>query len=115
MLSEASQDHDAAPETAVTDLKYRKENHVKEIGIECPVCLSAFMDGEEVKQLSACKHSFHSTCIDLWLSNHSNCPICRATVVVNKGPNSSSGPNFSSGSGRDADLQQGLPDASNLV
>ncbi|QCE11653.1 RING-H2 finger protein ATL33-like [Vigna unguiculata] len=63
-------------------VKYRKEEHSKEIGGECPVCLSVFADGEEVRQLSACKHSFHASCINLWLSNHSNCPICRATIAV---------------------------------
>ncbi|RZB52486.1 Leucine-rich repeat extensin-like protein 4 [Glycine soja] len=67
---------------ADTEVKYRKEAHAKEIGGECPVCLSVFANGEEVRQLSACKHSFHASCIDLWLSNHSNCPICRATIAV---------------------------------
>ncbi|KAJ7961460.1 RING-H2 finger protein ATL33 [Quillaja saponaria] len=94
---------------AVSDLKYQKETHVKNIGTECPVCLSVFADGEEVRQLSGCKHSFHASCIDLWLSNHSNCPICRATIA-----SSSKRPNTSV-SARDNDIQQGLPDANNLV
>ncbi|XP_020238729.1 RING-H2 finger protein ATL33-like [Cajanus cajan] len=72
----------ATAATADTGVKYRKETHGKEIGGECPVCLSAFADGEEVRQLSACKHSFHASCIDMWLSKHSNCPICRAVIVV---------------------------------
>ncbi|KAK7255872.1 hypothetical protein RIF29_29297 [Crotalaria pallida] len=98
----------------VTDVKYRKEAHVKEIGGECPVCLSVFADGEEVRQLSACKHSFHTSCIDMWLTNHSNCPICRANIataaVKDSGSNSTAAaPN------RDGDLQQGQRDASGLV
>ncbi|KAJ0087698.1 hypothetical protein Patl1_31929 [Pistacia atlantica] len=94
----------------VTGVKYQKETHVKDIGTECPVCLSVFTDGEEIKQLSACKHSFHASCIDMWLKSHSNCPICRASVPV-KRPN---GGTASSGRDRD-DLQQGLPDAGSLV
>ncbi|KAL2336675.1 hypothetical protein Fmac_011121 [Flemingia macrophylla] len=92
---------------ADTGLKYRKEAHAKEIGGECPVCLSAFADGEEVRQLSACKHSFHASCIDMWLSNHSNCPICRATIASAA----------AAASKRDGDLHQSRRerDASNLV
>ncbi|KAE8692845.1 ethylene receptor 2-like [Hibiscus syriacus] len=96
----------------VLGLKYKKETHSKEIGNECPVCLSVFADGEEIKQLSECKHSFHTTCIDLWLNNHDNCPICRAPVAV-KRPGNNRMP--SSGPARDSDHHQGLPDAATLV
>ncbi|XVE61862.1 hypothetical protein DITRI_Ditri06bG0073100 [Diplodiscus trichospermus] len=96
----------------VTGLKYQKEAHSKDIGIECPVCLSVFADGEEVKQLSVCKHSFHAICIDLWLNNHNNCPICRASVAVKRQNNRGTA---SSGSARDSELHQGLPDAASLV
>ncbi|CAL0302732.1 unnamed protein product [Lupinus luteus] len=76
---------------------------VKKIGGECPVCLSVFADGEEIRQLSACKHSFHASCIDMWLSNHSNCPICRANIAAaakRSGSNSAAAPNT------DSDRQQ---------
>ena len=96
----------------ISVVKYQKESHSKDIGSECPVCLSVFADGEEVRQLSGCKHSFHVTCIDLWLNNHNNCPICRASVAV-KRPNNNG--TASSGSARESDLRQGLPDAASLV
>ncbi|KAK7395330.1 hypothetical protein VNO78_15881 [Psophocarpus tetragonolobus] len=79
-------------------LKFEREAHAKEIGGECPVCLSAFVDGEEVRQLSACKHSFHAFCIDLWLSNHSNCPICRATIPAAANTTKSPGSNLNGAS-----------------
>lgn len=44
---------------------------------ECAVCLSVLEDGEHVRLLPNCKHSFHVSCIDTWLSSHSTCPICR--------------------------------------
>lgn len=97
-------------------VKYQKESHVKEIGSECPVCLSVFADGEEVRQLSACKHAFHATCIDLWLSNHSNCPICRAVVAVKKPNETAAVAAAPPPRRRDRDdFHQGLPDAANLV
>ncbi|CAL9002518.1 unnamed protein product [Prunus brigantina] len=97
----------------ISDVKYQKQTHVKEIGTECPVCLSVFADGEEVRQLSVCKHSFHALCINMWLKDHSNCPICRAYIAVDR----SSGNNrTASGAARDRDdQQQGLPDASSMV
>lgn len=89
----------------VSDVKtYEKDTLVKDVDSECPVCLSVFAEGEEVKQLSSCKHSFHATCIALWLDSHSNCPVCRASIV--KRPN---------GTAPSRDEEQGLPDASSLV
>ncbi|KAG8649305.1 RING-H2 finger protein ATL33 [Manihot esculenta] len=101
----------------VSDVKYLKETHVKDIGSECPVCLSVFADGEEVKQLSVCKHSFHASCINMWLNSHSNCPVCRASVPVKRSNNgtSTSTATAVSSSSRANDLHQGLPDATSLV
>ncbi|KAK7289844.1 hypothetical protein RIF29_03814 [Crotalaria pallida] len=50
--------------------------------LECVICLSAFEDGEMGKCLPKCGHGFHVECIDMWLTSHSNCPICRAPIVV---------------------------------
>lgn len=69
----------AAPDSGV---KFKKDTHSKEIGNECTVCLSVFADGEEIRRLSACQHAFHASCIETWLKDHPNCPICRADVAV---------------------------------
>ncbi|KAK8535378.1 hypothetical protein V6N13_081517 [Hibiscus sabdariffa] len=53
---------------------------------ECAVCLSVFEDGDEVRQLQRCKHSFHAPCIDMWLCSHSDCPLCRASVDTSPPP-----------------------------
>ncbi|KAE9615138.1 putative transcription factor C2H2 family [Lupinus albus] len=50
--------------------------------LECVICLSGFEEGEIGRSLSKCGHTFHLECIDMWLSSHCNCPICRATIVV---------------------------------
>lgn len=60
--------------------KYKKEQAAGADG-ECSVCLMPFAEGEEVRQLPKCKHSFHAPCIDMWLYSHSNCPMCRADVL----------------------------------
>lgn len=47
---------------------------------ECSVCLSVYEEGEDVRKLPRCKHSFHAVCIDMWLYSHFDCPICRTSV-----------------------------------
>ncbi|XP_059637071.1 RING-H2 finger protein ATL52-like [Cornus florida] len=65
----------------VSSFRYKKEG-VAQGGYEyeCPVCLCAFEEGEEVSQLPRCKHSFHAACIDMWLFSHLDCPLCRSPV-----------------------------------
>lgn len=58
--------------------KYRKD---QAYDTDCSVCLTGFTEGEEVRQLPGCRHSFHAPCIDMWLYSHSSCPLCRATVA----------------------------------
>lgn len=50
-------------------------------GSDCAVCLSDLEAGEEARLLPNCKHRFHVECIDKWLGNQSNCPICRTEVA----------------------------------
>ncbi|KAJ0027505.1 hypothetical protein Pint_35475 [Pistacia integerrima] len=58
-------------------LKYSKECNEE----TCCVCLCEFKDGEQIRVLPECLHLFHVVCIDMWLSSHSNCPLCRADTV----------------------------------
>ena len=64
----------------VSSFKCSKEEPAA--GYECAVCLSVFEEGEDVRKLPKCKHSFHAPCIDMWLYSHSDCPLCRATVEL---------------------------------
>ncbi|KAH0451757.1 hypothetical protein IEQ34_019056 [Dendrobium chrysotoxum] len=48
---------------------------------ECPICLVEFIEGEKVRALPSCNHIFHVRCIDIWLSSHPSCPICRHSLL----------------------------------
>lgn len=48
---------------------------------ECPICLVEFMEGEKLRVLPKCKHSFHMDCVDKWLTSHSSCPTCRHSLL----------------------------------
>lgn len=65
----------------ITVCKYRKGDGLIE-GTDCAVCLSEFQDNESLRLLPKCSHAFHLPCIDTWLKSQSNCPLCRANVVV---------------------------------
>ncbi|KAL7095632.1 hypothetical protein ACP275_10G036500 [Erythranthe tilingii] len=47
----------------------------------CTICLGEFRQGERVRVLRECAHIFHVSCVDKWLGNHPNCPLCRACAV----------------------------------
>jgi Ring finger domain len=61
--------------------KYEKGGLDGKVGSDCSVCLSEFTDGEDVRLLPKCTHAFHVQCIDTWLKSHSNCPLCRASII----------------------------------
>ncbi|KAJ3694223.1 hypothetical protein LUZ60_009703 [Juncus effusus] len=51
------------------------------LSMECSICLSSVEEGEIVRVLPKCKHSFHGNCVELWLQGHKTCPVCRMEVL----------------------------------
>uniref|UniRef100_A0A5B6ZJT2 RING-type E3 ubiquitin transferase n=1 Tax=Davidia involucrata TaxID=16924 RepID=A0A5B6ZJT2_DAVIN len=49
---------------------------------QCTVCLSEYHEEDTLRILPYCGHSFHSTCVDIWLQQHSTCPVCRISLRV---------------------------------
>ncbi|KAJ8529913.1 hypothetical protein K7X08_036748 [Anisodus acutangulus] len=67
--------------SAITIFKYKRGEGLVE-GTECSVCLSEFQEDETLRILPKCNHAFHIPCIDTWLRSHTNCPMCRAGIVI---------------------------------
>ena len=63
-------------------------------GSSCGVCLQGFQSRQCIRTLP-CQHPFHMSCIDNWLTNHSQCPVdgsyvgsvATATSVTRTQPN----------------------------
>jgi len=49
----------------------------------CSICASEYELGDDIRRLNRCRHEFHETCIDTWLSRHNSCPVCRSAVIAN--------------------------------
>ncbi|ESQ38546.1 hypothetical protein EUTSA_v10028921mg [Eutrema salsugineum] len=47
----------------------------------CSVCLGDYQADEKLQQMPACGHTFHMDCIDLWLTSHTTCPLCRLSLI----------------------------------
>ncbi|KAK2976360.1 hypothetical protein RJ640_014191 [Escallonia rubra] len=46
----------------------------------CTVCLAEYHAEDTLRILPFCGHFFHATCIDIWLQQHSTCPVCRISL-----------------------------------
>ncbi|EYU25976.1 hypothetical protein MIMGU_mgv1a024693mg [Erythranthe guttata] len=51
--------------------------------IDCAVCLNEFQEDEKLRIIPNCRHLFHIDCIDVWLQNNANCPLCRTSISSN--------------------------------
>lgn len=47
---------------------------------DCCICLSAYEDGAELRELP-CSHHFHCSCVDKWLRINATCPLCKYNVI----------------------------------
>ncbi|OAP14894.1 hypothetical protein AXX17_AT1G36050 [Arabidopsis thaliana] len=59
-------------------------------GVECAICLNEFEEEETLRLMPPCSHAFHASCIDVWLSSRSTCPVCRAGLPPKPGSDQSS-------------------------
>jgi len=60
--------------------KYSDEYFSASENTQCTVCLAEFHGEDTLRILPYCGHSFHVTCIDIWLQQHSTCPVCRISL-----------------------------------
>lgn len=65
---------------SITVFKYKRGDGLVE-STDCAVCLTEFKEEESLRLMPNCQHAFHPPCIDTWLRSHSNCPICRASMI----------------------------------
>ncbi len=46
----------------------------------CSICQDSFTDGQAIRQINHCRHSFHRICINPWFDRNVHCPVCRFDI-----------------------------------
>jgi len=63
------------------NIKKIKNSDLENLINECSICLENYEINDKIIILN-CNHIFHKRCLDLWLSNNNNCPICREDIFI---------------------------------
>ncbi|KRX09850.1 hypothetical protein PPERSA_02722 [Pseudocohnilembus persalinus] len=59
----------------------KQENQEKKQFIQCSICFDDYEENQFVRILE-CQHNFHKECVDDWLKQKSNCPLCRKDIAI---------------------------------
>jgi Ring finger domain len=51
----------------------------------CAICQEDLVEGERTRAIRSCQHLFHPPCIEAWLKQKAECPMCR--TVLSEGDN----------------------------
>ncbi|BAS85496.1 Os03g0648600 [Oryza sativa Japonica Group] len=46
----------------------------------CAICCQEYSGADKVRRVVRCSHFFHAGCVDGWLREKRNCPLCRAVL-----------------------------------
>ena len=68
------------PTRTVGETQQGSEDDLLRENSTCPVCLERYAVGEIVRTIP-CFHTFHSTCIDPWLAQRAECPVCKHSAI----------------------------------
>ncbi|CAM6067907.1 unnamed protein product [Sphagnum tenellum] len=52
----------------------------EECDIKCSICQEEYVEGDELGKID-CGHGYHVSCIQQWLVQKNQCPICKATAL----------------------------------
>ena len=58
-------------------------NATRNMDDNCAICQDPIEQGQNMRILNYCSHSFHVECIDTWFTTHVTCPTCRHDIRNN--------------------------------
>jgi hypothetical protein len=69
--------------TAATDVRMATTADETQV---CSVCQESIVDGQALRILRHCHHTFHRNCIDPWFRTSVRCPVCRHDIREDVAP-----------------------------
>ena len=64
----------------ILPIPYKNVDVDEKVNVDCPICLES--DKKSWIQFYVCGHEFHDECIQKWLIDHHDCPLCRRQVII---------------------------------
>ncbi|KAL8208002.1 hypothetical protein R6Q57_007414 [Mikania cordata] len=71
---------------AIPTMKFDREAFGSLEDAQCAICLGEYQEKEMLRIMPKCGHSFHLSCIDVWLRKQSTCPVCRLSAMATNSP-----------------------------
>nr|POF08934.1 ring-h2 finger protein atl64 [Quercus suber] len=62
---------------AIPTMKFNREAFSSMEDPQCSICLAEYQEKDVLRIMPKCSHTFHLSCIDVWLRRQSTCPVCR--------------------------------------
>ncbi|MED6187164.1 hypothetical protein PIB30_073917, partial [Stylosanthes scabra] len=78
-------EHRGLEEAIIWSIPVIHYKNCDESSSKCSVCLNEFQQNEKLRAIPNCNHTFHIDCIDIWLQNNDNCPLCRTKISLLSG------------------------------
>jgi len=50
----------------------------------CSICMDSLLEKEEIVSIKLCKHVFCKECLEIWLKENKQCPICKQDLEENQ-------------------------------
>lgn len=61
----------------VINIKEEKKKGHKIFDESCTICLDKIENGEMLRRIKLCKHTFHAKCLTDWINVNETCPNCK--------------------------------------
>ncbi|KAK7256719.1 hypothetical protein RIF29_30177 [Crotalaria pallida] len=62
---------------AIPTLKFNQDAFSSIEDTQCVICLADYKEREVLRIMPKCGHTYHLSCIDIWLRKQATCPVCR--------------------------------------
>ena len=74
------QDEEIIPASHIQDISNKTSISVCSEPFLCSICHNNVEENEVIRKVNHCSHSFHINCLETWLGEHNNCPLCRFQI-----------------------------------